>query len=173
MQMDSSEEMSLFEKGKKARDDLGTSSFLPEEVATANIVQGRRARGKKAEQCAAKIDVVKAVAAASLAERKAREAARIAKAKAEEVEEAWRTAKAKAEEAARIAETLAEEAVRATEAADEARRLKDRETEWAQCEEESFACRFRPFWNRYFAKIHGATFHQISKVSSSLSLTWN
>jgi Glu-tRNA(Gln) amidotransferase subunit E-like FAD-binding protein len=136
---------------KKFGDELGTPGVSPEDVATIITVHSRRARRKiakrkKAEQCAAKIDVVKAVAAASLAERKAREAARIAKEKAEDAEEAWKTAKAKAEEAeevARIAETLTEEAARATEAADEARRLKDRETEWAQCEEESFASRFR------------------------------
>jgi hypothetical protein len=73
-------DVSLIEKGKKARDDLGTPSFFPEEVATANIVQGRRARGKKAEQCAAaKIDVVKAVAAARIAKAKAEEAGRTAK----------------------------------------------------------------------------------------------
>jgi hypothetical protein len=91
---------------------------------------------KKAAQGAAQIDVAKA----SLAERKPREAARVAK--------------AKAEEDAKVAEAAAE-----------ARRLKDKETEWAQCEEESFASRFRPFWNRYFARIHGANFHETSKVS--------
>jgi hypothetical protein len=99
---------------KKFGDELGTPGVSPEDVATIITVHGRRARRKiarrkKAEQCAAKIDVVKAVAAASLAERKAREAARIAKAKAEEAEEAWKTAKAKAEEAeeaARIAELV-------------------------------------------------------------------
>jgi hypothetical protein len=98
--------------------------------------EGKGARAKKAAQGAAQIDVAKA----SLAERKPREAARVAK--------------AKAEEDAKVAEAAAE-----------ARRLKDKETEWAQCEEESFASRFRPFWNRYFARIHGANFHETSKVS--------
>ncbi|CAM0872763.1 unnamed protein product [Alopecurus aequalis] len=56
------------------------------------------ARAKRAEQCAAKINVAKAVEAASLAERKAREAARTAKAKAEEAEEAAKIAEATTEE---------------------------------------------------------------------------
>uniref|UniRef100_A0ACD5YMK8 Uncharacterized protein n=1 Tax=Avena sativa TaxID=4498 RepID=A0ACD5YMK8_AVESA len=164
---------SVSEKGKKAGEELGTPGNSPEEVAAATIVKGRRARrriarAKKAEQCAGKIDVMRAVVAAGLAKRKAREAARIAKAKAEEAEEAWGTAKAKAveaEEAAKMAEAAAEEAARATEAADEARRLKDKETEWAQCEEELVASNFRPFWNRHFANMHGGiSFHETTSI---------
>lgn len=138
-----------------------------EEVAVAPAAaaaKGKKSRAKKAAQ--PRIDLDKAEAVAWKAKMKATESARVAKAKAEEAEEAARIAKAKAEEAeeaAWVAEADAEEAAKARKAEEEARQLMEKETEWAQCEEELVASMFRGHWNRIHAR-HGATFKETSKA---------
>lgn len=138
-----------------------------EEVAVAPAAaaaKGKKSRAKKAAQ--PRIDLDKAEAVAWKAKMKATESARVAKAKAEEAEEAARIAKAKAEEAeeaAWVAEADAEEAAKARKAEEEARQLMEKETEWAQCEEELVASMFRGHWNRIHAR-HGATFKETTSI---------
>ncbi|KAE8813117.1 hypothetical protein D1007_09891 [Hordeum vulgare] len=124
----------------------------------------KKSRAKKAAHPRMHLD--EAESAAYKANMNAREAAMVAKAKAEEAQEAARIAKTKAEEAeeaARAAEVAAEEAAKANEAEDEAGQLFEKETEWAQCEEELFASRFRAYWNRQHAR-YGATFQETTSI---------
>ncbi|XP_044957135.1 uncharacterized protein LOC123418187 [Hordeum vulgare subsp. vulgare] len=97
------------------------------------------------------------------AEAEAKEATTTAAAKAEESMQAVGMAMAKAEEAAVIASVKAEEAEKAREAYREVCRQVDAAAEWAQCEEELFAARFRRYWNQLVARP-GVTFHQTTSI---------
>ncbi|KAM3194174.1 hypothetical protein ACQJBY_070682 [Aegilops geniculata] len=135
-------------------------------MATAKRSKAKAAKAKAAE--AAKTARANAYEAEKAADADAVRAAKIAKRKAREAKKAATadTAKAKeAEEAAKTAKFMAEEAAKAKEAADEARRLEDKETEWAQCEEELFASKFRRFWNKFYAcRGRGITFHRTTSI---------
>ncbi|XP_048539340.1 uncharacterized protein LOC125518569 [Triticum urartu] len=116
------------------------------------MATAKRSRAKAAE--ATKTARANAPLAAVAANWEAVQAARTAEAKAREAEEAAETAAAKAVEAEQAAETarvMAEEAAKAREAAREMGRLEDQESEWAQCDEELFASRFRRYWNKSYA----------------------
>ncbi|XP_044955871.1 uncharacterized protein LOC123406918 [Hordeum vulgare subsp. vulgare] len=118
----------------------------PAAAAAVAAAKGKKkSRAKKAAHPRMHLD--KAESVAYKANMMAREAAMVAKAKAEEAQEAARIAKTKAEEA--------EEAAQAAEAA--------KETEWAQCEEELLASRFRARWNEQYAR-HGATFQETTSI---------
>ncbi|XBI36619.1 hypothetical protein VPH35_122106 [Triticum aestivum] len=121
-------------------------------MATAKRSRAKAARAKAAE--ATKTARANAPLAAVAANWEAVQAARTAEAKAREAEEAAETAAAKAVEAEQAAETarvMAEEAAKAREVAREMGRLEDQESEWAQCDEELFASRFRRYWNKSYA----------------------
>ncbi|XP_037462139.1 uncharacterized protein LOC119333307 [Triticum dicoccoides] len=123
-------------------------------MATAKRSKAKAAKAKAVE--AAKTARANAYAAERAAAADAVRAAKIAKRKAREAKKAATTdtAKAKeAEEAAKTARLMAEEAAK--------------ETEWAQCEEELFASKFRRFWNKFYAcRGRGVTFHQTTSISA-------
>ncbi|XP_048539332.1 uncharacterized protein LOC125518558 [Triticum urartu] len=130
------------------------------------MATAKRSKAKAAE--AAKTARANAYAADRAAAADVVRATKIAKRKAREAKKAAMTDTAKdkeAEEAAKTARLMAEEATKAKEAAEEARRLEDKETEWAQCEEELFASKFRRFWNKFYAcRGRGITFHQTTSI---------
>ncbi|XP_044957424.1 uncharacterized protein LOC123408368 [Hordeum vulgare subsp. vulgare] len=135
-------------------------------MATSKRTKAKAAKAKAAE--AAETARANAYEAAMAADADAVQAAKIAKRKAREAKKAATTDSAKAKEAeaaAKTAKFMAEEAAKAKEAVEEMSRLEDKETEWALCEEELFASRFRRFWNKFYA-CRGITFLQTTSIPS-------